>query len=492
MSSPQEPGALLGAEPPRAGRVAQRQRTIRRRRTTTLIVALAAIVFAGLLQTGAGRALFGRPHAVAGGVTRQTTATTRYADGAEQTKAVTFHRLRVRTRPSGALLRVHRGGVGRRLGRTPVDRRIRAGVVTVSLHLEGHNSLRQLVDVNRNRSLDLWLDPKGLLHHKLATFKTGASPKQVSFSPDGREIWVTTLGESGVEVYDARTRRRLDEIKTGSYGTVEVIFTKDGKRAYVSQMETGLVFEIDGNTHRVLRRLPTDGTWSKVLALAPDEKKLYVANWLSNDVSEIDLSTGKVRRLLPTVATPRGLYAAPNGKHLFVAGFDSGELQRIDLSDGSSKTLLTTGGAMRHLVGDPSRGRVYADDMATDEVYVVNTSSGRVRKLADTDHTPNTMDLSPDGKVLYVSNRGENGESYYLPGPEWGSVLAIDTATGRILDAIVGGNQTTGLDVSPDGRFLAFSDFLDDRVTLYAIPRYETLAAGGGGRARSHLADIEK
>ena len=46
--------------------------------------------------------------------------------------------------------------------------------------------------------------------------------------------------------------------------------------------------------------------------------------------------------------------------------------------------------------------------------------------------------------MLYVSNRGRNGSNYYLPGPEWGSVLAIDTRTGRILDAIVGGNQPTG------------------------------------------------
>jgi DNA-binding beta-propeller fold protein YncE len=147
---------------------------------------------------------------------------------------------------------------------------------------------------------------------------------------------------------------------------------------------------------------------------------------------------------------------------------------------------------MRHLVADPSRGRLYASDMGTDEVFVVDTRTTGVRKLADTDSTPNTIDLSPDGRVLYVSNRGRNGSNYYLPGPDWGSVLAIDTATGRILDAIVGGNQPTGLDVSLEGRTLACSDFLDDRMTLYRIPSYSTLAAGHGGRARAHLADLPK
>jgi 6-phosphogluconolactonase (cycloisomerase 2 family) len=42
------------------------------------------------------------------------------------------------------------------------------------------------------------------------------------------------------------------------------------------------------------------------------------------------------------------------------------------------------------------------------------------------------VDLTPDGRVLYVSNRGRNGASYHLPGPEWGSALAIDTASGKL------------------------------------------------------------
>ena len=58
--------------------------------------------------------------------------------------------------------------------------------------------------------------------------------------------------------------------------------------------------------------------------------------------------------------------------------------------------------------------------------------------------------------------------------------------------AIVGGNQTTGLDVSPDGTLLAFSDFLDDRVSVYAIPDYEVLLAGDGGRWEEHLIELVK
>ena len=210
------------------------------------------------------------------------------------------------------------------------------------------------------------------------------------------------------------------------------------------------------------------------------------------NVSVIDLRRGTVLRRLPTVRTPRGLYPTRDGRRLYVAGFDGGEIEDIDLASGHGRVLLRTGGAMRHLVGDPKAGRLYADDMAHGTVYAVDLRTDRVRRLARVDNNPNTIDLSPDGKVLYVSCRGRNGASYYLPGPEWGSVVLVDTGSGRLLDAVVGGNQTTGLDVSPDGRTLAFSDFLDDRIHTYAIPAYPTLAGGHGGRVAAHRAELAK
>jgi DNA-binding beta-propeller fold protein YncE len=366
-------------------------------------------------------------------------------------------------------------------------------MVTITARRNGYNSLTERVFLDHRLSVELWLDPKGLLHHKIGEFTTGSLPKQVAFSPDRTEIWVTPLGEPGVEVYDADTLKRVAEIDTGRFGTVELTFNRDGTMVYASQMQTASVFEIVREKYRVRRRLFTHSAWSKVMALSSDERRLYVENWSGNNITEISLATGRVRRQLPSVDTPRGLYVTPDGKRLFVAGYANGELQRINLKTGASKVLLSTGGAMRHLVGDPDRGLLYANDMATDEVFVIDLGTEKVRKLANTDHMPNTMDLTPDGNVLYVSNRGENNPvSYGLPGPEWGTVLAIDTRTGRTLDAIVGGNQTTGLDVSPDGRFLTFSDFLDNRVSIYRIPPYHKLVRGNGGRTKEHLEDLEK
>jgi len=378
-------------------------------------------------------------------------------------------------------------------GKTPFSQEVPGGRVRLSFAKGGYNTTTRELMLTEASSLSVWMDPEGLLFESVIRFKCGPNPKQVAFTPDGEEMWVSLLGGYGLEIFEPTTGNRIDQVKLGEHGAVEVIFTRDGSTVYASQMETASVYEIDRATREVKRHFNTGGSWTKVLLLSPDEKTLWASNWVSNDVSEIDLVTGKLVRRMKTVVTPRGLYVTPDGKRLFVAGFENGDIQRIDLATGEGTVLFKTGGAMRHMVGDDVHGLLYVDDLSTKEVFVVDLATEEVTKLADTDERPNTMDLSPDGKVLYVSNRGkDNPETYYIPGPEWGSVLAIDTATGRILDAIVGGNQCTGLDVSPDGTLLAFSDFLDNKVRVYSIPDYSVLQAGGGGRAEAHLADIVK
>jgi len=211
-------------------------------------------------------------------------------------------RLRVTTHPPGALLSIRPAGGPARRARTPFRGTVAGGELELAVAKTGYNRLVQRLPLDRHRSPDLWLDPAGLLHHKLGELRSGSNPKQVAFSPDGRELWVSLLGGHGVEVFDTRTMRRRKAIRLGKHGAVEVLFTRDGRTVYASQMETASVWEIDRHSFRVRRQLPTKGNWSKVMALSPDERTLYVANWVSSDVSEIDLRKGRVRRLLKTVA----------------------------------------------------------------------------------------------------------------------------------------------------------------------------------------------
>ena len=369
------------------------------------------------------------------------------------------------------------------------------GRADVSISAPGYQVRSETLSAgNSGLTLTRRLDPNGQLHRHRYDVKTGSNPKQVAFNPSGTELWVPLLGSRGVDVFRAVDGAKITTIKIGDdHGAVEVIFNRDGTRAYVSQMETASVFEVDTAKYRVLRRMATGGNWTKVLALSPDEKTLYAANWVSNDVSVLDLATGSLVKRIPTVKTPRGLALDATGERLFIAGFDGGEIERLTLATGERSILIRTGGAMRHMALDVRSNVLYADDMGTSGVYAVDLSTEKVRQLTTVDSHPNTIGLSPDNRFLYVSNRGQNNvNGYNVPGPEWGSILVIDTATGKSVDAIIGGNQTTGLSVSPDGKMLAFTDFLDNRLAVYNIPTADVLDAGKGGLAPTHRALITK
>jgi len=309
------------------------------------------------------------------------------------------------------------------------------------------------------------------------------SPKAVKFRPDGKEVWVTLLlnENRGVSVFDPYSGQKIKDIYLDGGGGVEIEFGEDGQKAYVSQMETGRIFEIDAFSKQIVRTFDTQSNWTKVVYVLED--KLYASNWCGDNVTEIDLETGEVLRQIRTVDTPRGIYVTKDGSTLYVAGFANGEIQKVDLETGKSEVIFRNGGAMRHIVADEEKGVLFISDMANFTIYEVSVEKDLVKEFVKTDYNPNTIALSPDKNILYVSCRGINaaGENYYVPGPEWGSVLLFDVHSGKMLDAVVGGNQPTGLDVSPDGRLLCFSDFLDGRVEMFETPSYETLKQSDGG-----------
>ncbi len=404
------------------------------------------------------------------------------------------YRLSFTSRPSGAAVTMARPDGSTLTGTTPCSITASAGPVAIAIAKSGSNTFKQDVFVDAARTVDVLLDPEGQLVHALGSLTAKGAPKSVAVTPDGREAWAAILnGPPSIEIYDLATMRKVGGVDIGKYGAVEVIFNRAGTFAYASQMETAKVFEIDTATRKVTRSFKTESAWTKVVALSPDEKILYAANWSGNDVSVIALGDGSLIKRVPVAKTPRGLWPSADGKYLYVAGFDAGDLERIDLETWAVKKLFHSGGALRHLVADEKTGKLYSSDMSKDVIWVTDMTTLATTKFCDTDQKPNTIELSPDGRILFVSNRGENNPvSYYIKGYEWGTILLISTADAKPLDAIVGGNQCTALDVSADGTKLVFSDFLDDRLRVYDVPAFDVLAAGNGGRFPQHFQDLKK
>ncbi len=321
----------------------------------------------------------------------------------------------------------------------------------------------------------------------------GPGPKGVAFSPDSKTVWVSILNESpAVEVYSVENGEKLKSIKLGDEGAVEVLFSRDGSTALVSQMQTDTIFEIDAKTYEIKNSHSSGNRWTKVVEESRDGRWLYSSGWISSTVAVVD-RTGEVpTKRVRTAKTPRGVYLSPDEEWLYIASFGTGQLQRMHTKTYKIENLYQ-GGVMRHIVGNDETGTLFISDMRRGQIIKHDIATRKSTALARTDANPNTIDLTPDSKVVAVSCRGRNNpKTYYNKGPEFGSILLFDTETGRQLDGIVGGNQPTGLDVSPDGKWLATTDLLDARVRIYSLPSTDVLLAGDGGRSALYKAEMKK
>jgi DNA-binding beta-propeller fold protein YncE len=311
-------------------------------------------------------------------------------------------------------------------------------------------------------------------------FDCGSDPKQVLFSPDSRQIYITLLGGKGFQVLDLGTRTITNVEPQGyaeSSGFVEAILVPRGNEEHllVSQMTTALLHEFrlmpDGGAE-YMRSFKTGGVWSKVIAWLPGQDLLAVSNWVSNDVTILDYETAKVLHTLSGLNVPRGLAFSPDGRTLVVASFGGGFLAEYDTSTWERTRTLQRldGAALRHVLASRDGTCWFVSDMAYAEVVQVDQTTFKVVRVYRTGPNPNTIDLSPDGRLLAVSCRGPNNpKSYMLRSPEPGSVMLFDTSTGELLATIQGGFQPTGLNISSDGKLLAFSNFQDPSVEVYSL-----------------------
>ena len=380
--------------------------------------------------------------------------------------------------PTGALATID----GIAAGRTPLSVKLAYGHHDLRLETPGYPAQGVACEVEGpgRRSFRLQKEPQpGML--PLGIYPCGPAPKQVTFTPDGERLFVTLLTGKGFDIIDWK-KRTLEKIEVPGFGHdegfVEGIFPTGHSTFLVSQMTRDLVHEFileTGKAPTLARSMPSRGTWSKVLAFEPVAGLLAVSNWVSDDVTVLDYRSGDLVKRLGGLATPRGLAWSQDGSGLFVASFGGGRVYGFDTADWKRRILVDVpGAAFRHLVATLDGKRLFASDMDNRSVLEIDISSLQVLHEFRTDSNPNTIDLGPGDALLAVSCRGPNNpESYILRSPEPGCVILFDTLTGKEIARVTGGAQPTGLDISPDGKLLAFSNFQDASVEIYDISALE-------------------
>lgn len=88
----------------------------------------------------------------------------------------------------------------------------------------------------------------------------------LALTPDGKELWVTSLGDSGVYVYDVATKTTSNEIHTGKCPNW-ISISPDGTYVAVSNSATNDCSIIDANTRREVARVKVGKGPKRLLAV---------------------------------------------------------------------------------------------------------------------------------------------------------------------------------------------------------------------------------
>ncbi|OJF76060.1 MAG: 40-residue YVTN family beta-propeller [Treponema sp. CETP13] len=308
---------------------------------------------------------------------------------------------------------------------------------------------------------------------KLGVYSCGTQPKQVLFSPDSSTIVIPLLDDTGFQVFKIEDQNKTLKIippRAKQKGFAEGLFIAEKHTFLVSQMTTGYLYEYEYPGFSYKREISCGGQWSKFIAWTSDTQQLAVSNWVSNTVCLIDYKTGNIIKTLKTKASPRGLAFIDNGKSLIVLCFDGGVIQKFDTSTGKViDSISVEKSAMRHIVVNKNETKAFVSDMYHASIYTIDLATFKIINTHHVFNNTNTIDLYND-QYLFVSSRGPNNpDGYTKRSLVNGHITIIDVVNEKPIVEFEGGNQPTGLDVSPDGHYLCFSNFQDANFELYKI-----------------------
>jgi sugar lactone lactonase YvrE len=323
------------------------------------------------------------------------------------------------------------------------------------------------------------LDRKGSRYEFVKLLKTGKQPKSVTFI-DKQRVCLPLLADTYIEILNIETgeSKKIAPPKKWAkkIGFVESLVLLHKNELWVSQMTTGMIHIFNLKTLAYERTIQTSGGWNKVMLYNPKRNEVYLTNWLTANVTVINPDTYKETGSIDARGVPRGIILSNDNDYAYVCQYyggnprkrHKGRIVKIDLATKKIIKKMGSPGYKRHMVKDRARNLLYVSDMGTAKIYVYNLENDKLIKSIKVYSHPNTIQLSPDNRYLYVSCRGPNNpRTYLIKGFHMGRIYVIDTKTLKVVEWWEGGNQCTGLDISEDGRSIVFSDFLDRVIRIY-------------------------
>ena len=314
----------------------------------------------------------------------------------------------------------------------------------------------------------------------------------------------TSNGSKGVYVYafdpatGSATLRSVAETQNPSFLTI----SKDRKYVYVANeqgkgkgMATAYAFDAQAGTLTFLNQQPTQGGAPCHITVDSHNRYVIASNYTSGNVSvfpvEPDGRLGALKQFIEyTGSGPdksrqeaphvHSAFFTPDEKQVYIQDLGTDKINIYDFRPTDPEGPLVPaaqpfvksapGGGPRHLTQSKDGSVVYLVEEMTAKVMVYARQNGRLEAIQEVEINEDgfsgedgaaEVKMSPDGKFLYASNRGDaNTLAIYRVNPADGTLTKIGNQS-------VLGRGPRNFNISPDGRYLLVANQYTDDVIVF-------------------------
>ena len=190
---------------------------------------------------------------------------------------------------------------------------IPVGVEPEGMGLVGNGSV--LVNTSETTNMAHFIDTETL--EIVENVLVDARPRVAMFTPDDKEVWVSSEIGGTVKVINPNSKEvthtigfEIPGVNEESIQPVGVRHTKDGKYTFVALGPANRIAVIDQKSKEVIKYLLVgQRVWQ--LAFSNDQKTLLSTNGVSNDVSFINVDKLKVEKSVKVGRFPWGVVVSP-------------------------------------------------------------------------------------------------------------------------------------------------------------------------------------
>lgn len=265
-----------------------------------------------------------------------------------------------------------------------------------------------------------------------------SSPYRGALSPDGNWLYVSLQDNDAVMVVDTHTNQVSHILMVGNAPN-GIAFSGDGSLAFVANYNDYSVTVIDTVVPTVTDTIVV-GDSPASIATSPCLDKVYVANQDDGTVSVIDASTLNVIETITGFDYPKDIVVSPFGHRAFVSDQSVG----IGVIDTVHDTLIETWYIGDYYLGgmdiSPDGRTLYVLDTDENNLLAVDAQTGEVLAKLSLDGSGSEVEVFADGMGAFA----------YVSTPNFDSVYVVDLETFTLVKTISQGDGPYGLALFPD------------------------------------------